>query len=134
LSGADFLHHEVPSEAARRLDNDGLDAVAGNACQKRREARTRVNSIGATHGRVSEPVNHIEAGALGVAFDCEPLPTLGVLALARIGRARRSQIADRLFSPERLQKRQKVLARAPSTRDPQQKSLSLVRSPDRRAR
>jgi hypothetical protein len=70
-----------------------LPAMRARSAEKPGRASIRSAPL---HGRVSEPVNHVEACALGVTFDCEPLPLLGVLALADIGGARRSQIADML--------------------------------------
>jgi hypothetical protein len=41
------LHHEIAGEAGSRLDDNVADAIASDARQERREARTHVNAIGA---------------------------------------------------------------------------------------
>ena len=50
-SEADFLHHEIASEAVCRLHDNRADAVAGDARQQGGEARACLDRIGAAHRR-----------------------------------------------------------------------------------
>jgi hypothetical protein len=57
LGKAYLLNHKVASEAACSLDNDGANAVAGEAREKLCEARARVEWIGTTHSSIVELAN-----------------------------------------------------------------------------
>jgi hypothetical protein len=50
---AQFLHHEIASKAAGILDQHGSDAIAFNAVQQGREARARLDRVGAADCGIS---------------------------------------------------------------------------------
>src|SRR6266403_944595 len=54
LGVTDFLHHQVASEPAGRLDDDRPHTVALGPFEHRSEARARVDGISAAHKRVVE--------------------------------------------------------------------------------
>jgi hypothetical protein len=78
------LRHQFASEARRILDNDGPGAIALDPIEQRREARPRLNRVGAAYSRIIEPGDELEAATVREGLDCSPLPRLAVLVAADI--------------------------------------------------
>src|SRR5712692_7156368 len=72
----DLLHHEIACEATGRFDDNGPHAVVGDPSQQRREAGSCFDGVRAAHGRVVEPIDHLQAGTLRVPVHGEFVITL----------------------------------------------------------
>jgi hypothetical protein len=59
----DLLHHEITSEAARRLDNDRPHTVALDPLQHGCEAGTAIDGIGTAHGSVVKLAHQVVPGS-----------------------------------------------------------------------
>jgi hypothetical protein len=70
LRVADLLDHQVAGEAAGGLDDDVASAVAGNVGQQGREARARLDRVGAGDGGVVELADNPVAMATGERLAC----------------------------------------------------------------
>ena len=66
---ADLGDQGVTSEAAGRFNDDGLDAVDGDAAQRFGEAGARVERVSAAHRRVIERLDDLETCTLCERLD-----------------------------------------------------------------
>src|SRR5262249_2449548 len=73
-----FLHHEIASEAAGRLDDDGPHTVALNRLEHGGEAGAHIDGISTAHGRIVELINQLVPRPLSECLDCRPLALVAV--------------------------------------------------------
>jgi hypothetical protein len=59
LGVTNFLHHEITSEAARRLDNDPPHTVALDPLKHGGEAGAHIDGISTAYGRVVELIDQL---------------------------------------------------------------------------
>ena len=83
---AQFLGHQLASEAAGILDDDGTHAVALDPIQKGGEARPCLDRVRTGDRRIIELIDDAVAGALGEALDGVALAFLAILVRADVGR------------------------------------------------
>ena len=76
---AQFLGHQLASEAAGILDDDGTHAVALDPIQKGGEARPCLDRVRTGDRRIIELIDDAVAGALGEALDGVALAFLAIL-------------------------------------------------------
>ena len=75
---AGLLDNQIAGEPVRRLDDDGPDAIAGDALEHRGKARARVHRVRARNAIIAELGDDLEAGHLRVSLN------RGALALERV--------------------------------------------------
>src|SRR5262249_28579457 len=85
---------EVAGKAVRTFDDDGANAVAGDAVEHVLEARALGYRVAALHRWIVEPVDDGVAGGLGVALDRRPLARLAVLVAADVRCRRGAYLGD----------------------------------------
>lgn len=95
---AGFLDDQVTGKAVGGFDDDRPDTVRGDPLQGGREARPRVDRIGAGDCSVVKPIDDLDPSSVREPLNRIALTVLRILVRPDVGGARRAQIADRCFS------------------------------------